>query len=194
MLQPRMSDAERELLDRNIPSGGRVLEFGCGGSTLRFFARGAASVTSVESDARWIEEVARQPAMLPLLKAGRWLPIYGDVGETRDWGRPAEDEERVSWLSYHQLCWDMMPDTAFDLIFIDGRFRVACLCQSLLRCSRKDALFFMHDFWDRPRYHPVLKLCDAVDRADTAALLRPKADMDWRALCLILQAYQFDPE
>lgn len=194
MLHPRMTDAELSLLDSNIPLGGKVLEFGCGGSTLRFFDLGAASVTSVESDARWIEEVTRQPIMLPLLKARRWLPIYGNVGETRDWGRPAKDEPQVFWLSYHQLCWDVMPDTAFDLVFIDGRFRVACLCQSLLRCSREDALFIMHDFWDRPQYHPVLTFCDAIDRADTAVVLRRKAEVDWRRLCLVLQAYQFEPE
>ena len=194
MLRAHMSDAELALLDRHAPLGGKVLEFGCGGSTLHFFAQGAFSVTSVESDARWIEEVTRQQAMLPLLKSRRWLPIYGNLGETRDWGRPVEDEPQVSWLSYHQLCWDMMPDTAFDLVFIDGRFRVACLCQSLLRCSREGALFIMHDFWDRPLYHPVLELCDVADRADTAVVFRRKADMDWRLLCLVLQAYQFEPE
>ena len=193
MMKPYMSDAECALLDRYIPKAGRVLEFGAGGSTQHFFARGAAHVTSVESDARWISDIAREEGMLERIEAKQWLPIHGDIGPTKEWGKPVVSTPQHSWLQYHQQCWGMLPDAAFDLILIDGRFRVACLCQSLLHCPREDVIFVIHDFWNRPKYHVALALCEEVERADTSVALRRKTETDWKLLCLTLQAYQFDP-
>ena len=86
-----------------------------------------------------------------------------------------------------------MENRNLDLILIDGRFRVACLCQSLLHCDNKDVTFVIHDFFDRPDYHCVLKLCTEVDRADTSVVLRRKKRVDWKQLSLMLQAHQFVP-
>lgn len=187
---PRMSEAELELLRAAIPRGGKVLEFGSGGSTAYFFEHGAASLVSVESDRAFLEGIAAQPG----LRGKAWLPIHASIGATGDWGYPAAAEPQAAWLNYHQSSWGLMPDRAFDLILIDGRFRVACLCQSLLRCENPEVRILIHDFWVRPNYQVALEHCEALQRAESSVLLRRKADIDWRALALTLQDYQFTPE
>lgn len=182
-----MSEAELELFEKSLPPGARALEFGSGGSTLHFFQRGAASLVSVESDRAFLEGLAQSSA----LRGKNWLPIHAAIGPTRDWGRPASAEPEIAWLNYHQSSWALMPARNFDFILIDGRFRVACLCQSLLRCENDDPFILMHDFWNRPHYHVVLDYCDAAGRADSSVLLRRKARLDWKALALTLQEYQF---
>lgn len=189
-LKPHMSEAELELFERSFPVGGRALEFGSGGSTPHFFAGGAASLVSVESDRAYLEHLAR----LPELQGKKWLPIHASIGSTGDWGYPLDPEPHPAWLNYHQSSWALMPDRNFDFILIDGRFRVACLCQSLLRCANENPLILIHDFWPRTHYHVILDYCDVAGRADSSVLLRRKSRLDWKALALTLQEYQFTPD
>ena len=193
-LVPCMSGEELELLDRHIPFGGNVLEFGCGGSSPHFLSRGARLLTSVESDKAWLETLIQSPLLRHFFLKHRWVPIHADIGPTRSWGRPSSREALLSWLEYHALSWAAMPDTAYDLILIDGRFRVACFCQSLLRCGNAGVTIVIHDFWNRPNYHAVLEFSDVLDRAGTSVALRAKAGLDWKRLCLVLQEHQFNPE
>lgn len=191
-LKPRQSDAELALLDRHIPFGGRMLEFGCGGSTPHILQQGVASLTSVESDKVWLSTLLEHPVIQHFFKKKRWMPIHADIGPTKNLGYPAAKEPEAAWLAYHQLCWESMPDTWYDMVFIDGRFRVACFCQTLLRCANPDVVIIMHDFPERPDYRVVLEFADIVEEAETAIALRAKAEPDWKRLALTLQRYQFE--
>jgi len=83
-----------------------VFEFGSGSSTL-FFARRVARVRSVEHDRRWLERNrARCPANVALLH------------------RPARDPRGYADAILEQ-------GERFDLVFVDGLERVACLANAL---------------------------------------------------------------
>ncbi|MDL2307172.1 hypothetical protein LJC48_03975 [Desulfovibrio sp. OttesenSCG-928-C06] len=189
--QPHMSTSEAELLVSFIPNTGRVLEFGAGGSTQLFFEHGVSHLYSLESDSVWLNKIIASPNVSVNLKYGRWTPLHADIGLVGDWGAPAARKPQARWLNYHQHCWEAIPERNFDFILIDGRFRVACLCQSLLRCNNDCLTFAFHDFFDRPWYHIVLGFVDIVAQADTLAILKPKQTVDWRKLNLVLQAHQF---
>ncbi|MDR0827335.1 MAG: hypothetical protein LBN33_05595 [Desulfovibrio sp.] len=186
-----MTEEEIDLLKRYTPFGGSVLEFGSGGSSSYFFEAGVKRLVSVESDKAWLGALAQTPIINFFYKKNRWLPIHANIGPTREFGLPRSSIPRLSWLQYHQGCWSLMPDMNFDLILIDGRFRVACLCQSLLRCANNNAVFIMHDFWPRQDYHCVLKLCSVIDQGGSSVVLKKKKRMNWRLLVNLLQAYQF---
>lgn len=192
-IQPRMKEAELALLDKYIPRGGNVLEFGCGGSTPYFFEHGASTVASVETDLAWLNLLVKNPVIRHFLAKKRWTPIHMDIGPTTQWGWPAGQNVEASWVLSHQICWENMPNPNFDLAFLDGRFRAACFCQTLLRCPNPALTFVIHDFWIRPKYHVVLEFADILDRADTTVVLRPRPDPDWKKLALTLQRVQFDP-
>lgn len=190
--KPSMTEAEIALLDKYTPFGGKVLEFGCGGSTKHFFERGVEHLISIDSDPEWLRALMGDPRLQHFGSKKRWLAMHVDIGPTVEWGRPKNKKEpSCAWLSYHQFCWQGMPHTDFNMVLVDGRFRVACLLQSILRCPA-DIIYFVHDFVHRPYYAPMLEFTEQIDQADTAVVLRPKASIDWKELCLRLQEYQLN--
>lgn len=147
---------------------------------------------SVDSDRQWLEKLLENAVVRACLKAKRWTPIHAGIGHITDWGQPAIEQPDLVWLNYHQHCWQTIADRKFDMILIDGRFRVACVCQCLLRCGLKDVVMVIHDFWNRPHYHGVLDFLQLEDKADTLGVFRPKKRVNWKGLSLLLQKHQFD--
>ena len=49
----------------------------------------------------------------------------------------------------------------------------------------------MHDFWDRPSYHDVLKFFDAIESADTLVVLQPKDKIDQNLLSAMIEQYKY---
>lgn len=191
---PTMSEQETALLAEIIPKNACALEFGSGGSTQFFFEHEARYLVSIDSDKSWLEKIAKNPVISTYFKYNRWLPLYTDIGQVKKWGRPASDQREVAWLNYHQYCWEHFSERAFDIVLIDGRFRVACLCQSLLRCKHEKIMFAFHDFWTRPHYHVVLHFLDLIEKEDSLGVFKPKSSIDWRQLGIVLQQHLFQYE
>ena len=207
--QPHMRPKEAELLEQWLPTGGKVLEFGAGSSTKFFFAKGAGLVASVESDVTFLEVLAADPVVGFFHKKERWLPLHADIGETGFLGYPLEQDKGELAFNYYHGIWDGL--RAFfhpaggeapaadnkirpDLVLIDGRFRVACFCATLLHCGLERLPIFIHDFWNRPQYHCVLDFAEVRGRSDTAVLLLPKERIRWPLLKSIFEEHMFVPD
>ncbi len=190
-LKPHMSDAEINLLGKYIPNEARILEFGCGGSTLFFLEKGASYLFSVESDLSWLQHLLSNPAIRIYYKFGRWVPCHAHIGPTAEWGKPLAQTPELQWLNYHMGCWSNIPQENFDYVLIDGRFRVACLCQYLLRNHNPSVNIAIHDFWNRPQYHCLLSFLDVVEQVDTLGIFQPKENIDFQKVGLLLQEYLF---
>lgn len=189
---PYMRPTEIALLDRFVPEKGVCLEFGSGGSTQFFLDRGIAKLYSVESDKSWLDKLRDNPTVQISHKRGDWIPLYADIGKVKAWGVPANSSPSVAWLNYHQHIWKKIPDPTFDFILVDGRFRVACLLQCLLRCVNREVIIVVHDFWNRPYYHRVLGHLNVVDKVDSLGVFTPKKRLNWKKLTLTLQDCQLD--
>ena len=190
-LRPRMTESETALLQAIVPQGGRVLEFGAGGSTQFFFEHGVQELVSVESDGEWLKTLVSSPLIRLQLKYGRWLPLHVDIGPTGAWGAPVSSSLDARWLEYHLFCWSHIENKHFDLALIDGRFRVACACQVLFHCTNSDVVVAFHDFWIRQEYHAILEFFDQKHSADSLCVMTPKPDLDWKRLGLVLQEHLF---
>ena len=187
---PHMEAKELALLDKYLPRGGSVLEFGAGGSTVYFFERGVNRLVSVESDQSFLEALAKRP----VLQGRDWLPLHADIGPVEAWGWPVSDSPEDSWLNYHQLVWSRFQDRNFDLILIDGRFRVACACQAVLHCANPSVNIIVHDFLDRlAKYRPILQFCKIVEAADTMIACEIRPGYERESLLAILEEHKFDP-
>lgn len=189
---PAMSDAEVLLLEKHTPSG-RILEFGAGGSTAFFADRGVQNLVSVESDAEWIKKLLLGSALLrQRAKSGQWQALHAHIGATEGWGIPLNKNPSVAWLNYHQSVWNAVDPSQLDFVLIDGRFRVACALQVLLRTAGRKLPIMIHDFSFREHYHVLLNFFDIIDAADTAVVLREKDELPWRDVAVCLQGYQLD--
>lgn len=76
-----------------------------------------------------------------------------------------------------------------DLILIDGRFRVACMLECLVRVKDQSSAIFFDDYFDREPYSVVERFADMVDRAGRMAIFRRKHSMDVQACNEVLREH-----
>lgn len=186
-LPPHMTKPEQDTFLRYLENSYFLLEFGCGGSTALAGASGVKKIISVDSDRAWLTKVAGAAE----LQSATFLPFFADIGSTQAWGMPSDETQALKWPTYYTTVWPHFSETP-DLIFVDGRFRVACALYSLLKCQ-SNSVYVIHDFWNREHYHCVLDFFDCVDRADTLGVFTAKETIDWRMLAIALQAHALDP-
>lgn len=183
-LTPHMLPEEMACFARYAAEAQQYLEFGCGGSTVAAAIAGARRIDSVESDAEWIAKCEEAPELAPRVADGTMRFHHVEIGPVRGWGRPRGDAFAVKWPSYYLDVWTKLENLP-DVVLIDGRFRVACALQALLRCEDGATILF-HDFWNRRGYHVVLDFTDEVERAKKLAVLRRKPSPDWRKMALLV--------
>ncbi|WP_306319625.1 MULTISPECIES: class I SAM-dependent methyltransferase [unclassified Streptomyces] len=182
-----MSGEESKLFKEYLAGRHLYLEFGCGGSTVAAAQAGIQRIVSVESDLAWINMLREHPSL-----GGKDVTFHhADVGETGAWGKPTSDRYAFRWPTYSQIPWAELGDAVPDVVLVDGRWRVACALQTIVRCPPTTLLMF-HDFWKRGHYHGVLNYTDHVATAGTLAVLRPRQNVDFRALATDLATHTLD--
>ena len=197
---PHMSKIELALLRRLLTGLQGYSEFGVGGSTRLAIESGIQRVVSVESDKAWLDAAATNPLLAAAVADGRLSLLHGDVGPTRAWGAPSDPQTKHLWPGYWQRPWATwsqerrMP----DLVFVDGRFRVACALAAL-DCARsfgaapEQYRVVIHDFSsEREYYNPVLQFFDVVDRVESLVVLKAHAAIAASALCEALSQFSLD--
>lgn len=167
----------------------RYVEFGTGGSTIIACTTVGESVVSVDSSRHWQDDVMRR-------LAERRAPItptfqYVDIGPVAAWGWPTDDSRRGDWPAYYTTLWSLDGACEADLYFIDGRFRVACFMETLLR-SRTDATIVVHDY-ARSEYQIMGEVAQEIARARTLVAFRKPPDFDEDRVREILAEFRFDP-
>lgn len=187
-----MTNNELELLQREMSKSLNYLEFGSGNSTiLAAQTVGIEKITVVESDFLfWKELVSSNPVIADSIKLKRLLPLLVNIGPTREWGYPVDDSCQNRWPLYASKAFKK--DSSYDLILIDGRFRIACTLQACLLVSSK-ARILIHDFFIRPYYFTVLPFLILEDRIDTMGVFRIRKKNDLRLIKEFISIYNYFP-
>ena len=185
-MELRMSPAEAGLFRSFVSCASSYLEFGAGGSTVLASELVAGPVYSIESDTAWIDKVKGLAA--PSTYERKFL--FADIGQTGHWGVPTNPHGEVDYLNYHQNIWEYI-DREFDMYFIDGRFRVACACQSLLRC-KPDSIMLIHDYRSRRHYHMIEKIAAPIAEAEDMTAFRRRPEASFRLINEVLAKYEID--
>lgn len=190
-------DAEGLAAFKKAIAGVRTyLEYGAGGSTV-LASRFVRSLFSVESDARFLHAVEQKVHAIGSLSENHFL--HANIGLTEFWGKPAFTNYSAGrlrrWSRYPQSPWKFMEAAGVipDLILIDGRFRVACMLESLIHLNGQSTLICFDDYFDRDSYSIVERFADMVDRAGRMAIFRNKTTMDLQACHEVLREYYGDP-
>jgi hypothetical protein len=173
----RMSEKERVLLEGSLVKSTHYLEYGSGGSTLL-----ACSVLcirkihSVESDSDFINDLSENNSITEGLKNKRLEFFYVDIGKTGKWGMPVDKKHMHLWPLYPLKPFNAGSKTSYDLVFIDGRFRVACALAVAL--ENPSCTVLIHDYFKRPQYWILEKFYEIESRADTMVKFRIKKNID----------------
>lgn len=193
-LQPAMTGAEQALLRAAAAGRAAGLEFGCGGSTPLLLEAGLPCLLSVDSDAAWLARVAADPRCAPAHATGGLRLLHVDIGPLAAWGWPADPATLPRWPAYWRDPWETAAaDAPFDLVLVDGRFRIACALQGAARLA-PDGHLLVHDYWSRAAYHgPLLRHFELIGSAGSLALFTPRPQPDAALLAIDLVAHAFDP-
>jgi hypothetical protein len=131
--EPAMPKSEATRLIELMKQSHCYLEYGTGGSTIKAIELKIPYIVIVESDIRWLQKVNKKIRKMDT-KDVFYYSIYSNIGKIGKWGTPLNDKSWKRYWHYSFQAWDVMKDLNLspDLIFIDGRFRVACILTSLL--------------------------------------------------------------
>lgn len=176
------------------PSTRTYVEFGSGGATL-IAARNVEFLVSVESDP-YYQELVETSVTASHPKADVRL-LHGDIGPTGGWGAPIlrAGGYAFSGKKYVQAPWTVLEreQRNADFVLVDGRFRVACVCASLLNPRASGAVVLLDDFAGRTPYEVVLDFADVVERKGRSVLLRRKSDIDVAGCEAVLKKHMRRP-
>jgi len=184
-----MSEDEKSLFAAALQPVTSYVEFGCGGSTLFALSHMRGTVISQDSSREWLYSVA---ARCTEQRLGEPQLVLADIGPTGEWGRPLDESCRDRWPSYSGGIWDHGGTESADLYLVDGRFRVACFLETLLRC-RSDAVILIHDFAPRPEYHVVKEFAREVATASTLSAFVRRPTFNRNNLLKVLHRTRYDP-
>ena len=157
---PHMDPEGLAAFEASLRDARTYLEYGAGGSTV-MAARMGKTGCSIEGDRYYCRDVRRKLSEQP----HRIELIYADVGPTEEWGHLRNREQTAknvaAWTRYVTLPFDKLGGDFYDLVLVDGRFRVACALQAIAEAARRNASFrlLLDDYNDpddpRPHYRAV---------------------------------------
>lgn len=170
------------------------VEYGAGDST--FAAAGLFdTVVSVENDLYFLKQISREMRG----RRCRFIPVASGTGLTYELGYPVFQEptrERVEkWRVYPRAPWKQVEKMGEEpeLIFIDGRFRVACALECLLRLKDDSrTLLLFDDYYDREYYHAIEDFIEIMERAGQGLLFRKGNPFDSTRCRKTLESYYTD--
>jgi hypothetical protein len=187
-----MTNAEKEMLYSYIDLSINYLEFGSGESTI--YASSVPkikTITSVESSEQYINEnLKHNTAIASALSTGKLSFHCVDIGETIAYGEPKDMSKRHLWPNYSLSVFYQKSE--HDLVLVDGRFRIACTLNCVLN-SPSNCTILIHDFWNRPEYHVVLKFLKIVDRVDTLGVFKKGDRVNICQIQSLIETYQYLP-
>lgn len=165
--RPHLDEETAEWLERQLRKTQLYLEFGSGGSTLLANQLSVPSI-SVESDRFYARAVRRGLAHPDIARIQ--VPR---MGITVEWGM-ALFFRRSKGPRYIAAGFEGLGDRFPDLVFIDGRYRVACALESARRAhlSGATASLLFDDYEGRPFYRAVEDHLGEPQRIGRAALFK----------------------
>lgn len=187
---PHMSPKEFELLKEFTKAGGKVVEFGSGGSTIFFLSKGK-TVYSVESDSGFIGYLQTFPLIKKKITAKKLYMYHADIGETVTWGVPKDHSKVSDWPLYYKAVWRKFNIQNPDIVLIDGRFRVMCALNSIPYINR-DTVVMVHDFSKREHYKVIFDFFDLVKEVESLVVLKLKEQVDKERVNEVKAQYQHD--
>jgi hypothetical protein len=187
-----MTKGELDLLHKHLDLCVRYLEFGSGESTLYAADRPAIiKIDSVESSQSFVDNhLKRQEIIIKALVQKKLVFHMIDIGEVNLWGGPMNSLKRHLWPNYSLSVFHQ--ESKHDLALIDGRFRVSCTLNSILN-TPDYCKIIIHDFWNRPQYHVLLRYLQVVERIDTLGVFAKKKGVNHAEIQKMIVEYQYLP-
>jgi hypothetical protein len=168
--KPHFSPDAVTFFQERIEAAKFYLEFGSGGSTVLAAQMGKRGF-SVESDRFYLRDVRKK---IKGSTHGMKL-TWADVGPTGAWGRPDRrkptEQNVLKWRNYVEAPFREIGNEFYDLILVDGRWRVAAALNSLREGAARNASFtLLFDDYRRKHYHAIEAFAGSPKMVDRMAV------------------------
>ncbi len=183
-IEPMLPPAEKALYYKYLDKATNYLEYGSGGSTYNAVLRNnIKKIVSVESDKSWYNK------MNSMINNSKLIYKYIELNaKSNNYGNP--DNVSFDVMKKYPSVIEEYKDIKFDLILIDGRFRVACA----LICFKyidNNCFVIVDDMIGRDYYNEIYNYYDKVETAGKMVVLK-KTNMNEPSNFLI-NKYIVDP-
>lgn len=189
-LPVRMSAGEQALFASTLTKATHYMEFGSGGSTLLAVRSPAKVILSVESDPAWLRKIEGHPEIAQAVAGQRLFLTLADIGPVGEWGKPTDETRRADWPHYY-IDPFFATDILFDLILIDGRFRVGCALAAAA-CAAETATIVIHDYELRSQYYLVEKFFDIEATQESLYVLRRRKTINIRSFYMEVMRHLYE--
>jgi hypothetical protein len=179
-------DGDDSLFKNEVKSAIVYGEYGCGKSTKWVLNNTSSQVIVVDTSSDWIAEVKNDNR-----KNNARLNIhYSDLGELKEWGRPASYLKHNNFSDYTDYIWSQKDKP--DVILVDGRFRVCCFLTSL-KFAKEGTKIIFDDYTNRAYYHFVEKYVPRIKECGRQCLfiVPPKSSIDMAELNKDIEKFRY---
>jgi hypothetical protein len=158
---PHLAKNDLEMFTKYLDNCKVYFEYGSGGSTYQASIReNIVKIYSVESDKEW------QTKLQENIKNDKVTYFFNEMDtQPNSWGRPGPNSTNIQCINYSNHIRNISKNDQdiIDLVFIDGRFRVAC-CLKCFDIINSNCLIAFDDFLDRKYYHIVLDYYNIIEK------------------------------
>jgi hypothetical protein len=194
--EPRFDPESARYFRNQLARARNYLEYGSGGSTV-LANQMVTNLVSVDSNSGFLADVRRKLSEHDRRAMAKLIHV--NIGMTVGWGFPVFQKptrRRVRrWEEYAKAPWRYFRTIGQqpDLVLVDGRFRVACVLESLLSLSPlSETQILLDDYVDRPEYAVVEDYAD-VEVVGRMAVLRSRRLVDRISVRRLVRQYCADP-
>ncbi|MCZ9838861.1 hypothetical protein OFR22_13900 [Brachyspira hyodysenteriae] len=190
-----MTEDERELFVKSISESKEYLEFGSGGSTFIVLKTTNANIISIESDINWINHMRDNKTIFEEEQFCRLKFVHIDIGEISIMGMPKDKSKLESYPKYSEEIFKILDKNhinKIDTVLIDGRFRVACVLNTILNCN-KNIKIIIHDFFNREEYHILLNYLDTIEKSNSLGVFKIKENINTDEINKLIEKYKYNP-
>jgi hypothetical protein len=181
-----MTDNEIEFLVIKLCNDNtkRFLEFGSGGSTLAAAFCNVQEIVSLDNDEKWLQVVRAHNTWRS--SSSHMQQLFVNTGKIAAFGRPTNNSSFADFIHYSHAVLQYSKGP-FDVILVDGRFRVACALVSMQRMTNRSVLL-LHDY-ERAEYHVLESVFEKVMQVDRLVQFKLPSVIDTVAINTLLLRY-----
>ncbi len=189
-MDPHLDINDVDMFNKLLDKTTVYFEYGSGGSTYQASIRSnIIKIYTVESDMVWVNKVK------DLVKSTNIIYLINEMDtESNNWGHPGKNATDIQKISYSNQIKNLSNEDQnnIDLVFIDGRFRVAC-CLKCHNLINNECLIAFDDFLDRPHYHIVLDYFDIIEKTTSGRMVVLKKKLNVCVPQTLIEKYELDP-
>lgn len=158
-------------------------EYGVGFSTIFANKYKNKYTIAVDSDQFWVNKVLQNSSSTTPIEISKI-----SLGAVKEFGTPESYDFRHNIKSYLNAIWEKSLKP--DLVYIDGRFRVACFLTSLIN-AEKDTFIIFDDYALRPQYHFVELFEKPIQQNNRQAIFKVSDNYDSEKLEYYIDKFEY---